>query len=635
LTIRTKLLFGFLTLMVLLVAGYVIAEYRLDKIKRANAKIREEWTEINLANEAQLSLDGNITDLAGYLVSGDEDDIDRLRRSFRTSFQQIKELEQLQGSEEEEILEEELHREEELAWINSFKKNFSEIESVLEEILALQNPRRDGRGARLFDKLTQRSQRVVEDLSRFRAVAQDELERSIRIARKEEQLSDRILLFSVIGMLLVGLAFSFFFSQSIARPIINLRNRSVRIGRGDFDYPPVVSSNDEIGDLDRSLQNMAMNLKELYENLEELVQERTKELKDTNEHLQQLFNGITDGILVIDREFKVVDANSGLRRLIGLSEDATPRSPCYAACAGRDSFCERCPAIQTFATGQSNAAEMIWQVSGQKLQVEVRTFPLSQDGESPAMVIEYIKDVSERKRMEEQLFQSSKLAAIGTLAAGIAHEINNPLSGVAYAAEAAAGRLNSGVSPAGGPQDEIAGHLKTIQAEVYRCKAITQGLLDFSRESETDRELCDMNEVVTSTLELLGFRLRKKNVDIQMNLEQDEAYLIGDAARLKQVAFNILCNSLDALFEGGTIRLSVRKETDIVLVEIVDDGEGIRPENLDNIFEPFYTTKPVGSGTGLGLAVCYGIIQKHKGDISITSPGQGRGTSVTIRLPVR
>jgi len=79
----------------------------------------------------------------------------------------------------------------------------------------------------------------------------------------------------------------------------------------------------------------------------------------------------------------------------------------------------------------------------------------------------------------------------------------------------------------------------------------------------------------------------------------------------------------------------VRKETDIVLVEIVDDGEGIRPENLDNIFEPFYTTKPVGSGTGLGLAVCYGIIQKHKGDISITSPGQGRGTSVTIRLPVR
>ena len=415
LTIRTKLLFGFLTLMVLLVAGYVVAEYRLDRVKQANAKIREEWTEITLVNAAQLSLNGNMADLAGYLLSGDEDDMDRLRSGFQTSFQQIKELEQLQGSEEEEILEEELHREEELAWIDSFKKDFSEIETVLEELLALRNPRGNERGARLFDELTRQSQRVIEDLSRFRAVAHGELERSIRIARHEEQLSDRILSFSVIGMLLAGLVFSFFFSRSIARPIINLRDRSVRIGKGDFDYPPVVSSNDEIGDLDRSLQNMAMNLKALYENLEELVQDRTKELKNANEHLQQLFNGITDGILVIDREFKVVDANSGLRRLIGLPEDATPRSPCYAACAGRDSICERCPAVQTFETGKSNSAEMIWEVDSRKVQVEVRTFPLFRNGRSPSMVIEYIKDVSERKKMEEQLFQSSKLAAIGTL----------------------------------------------------------------------------------------------------------------------------------------------------------------------------------------------------------------------------
>ena len=97
---------------------------------------------------------------------------------------------------------------------------------------------------------------------------------------------------------------------------------------------------------------MAMNLRELYENLEELVQERTKKLKNANEHLQQLFNGITDGILVIDREFEVVNANSGLRRLIGLPEDATPKSQCYAACAGRGSVCERCPAMQTFETRQ-------------------------------------------------------------------------------------------------------------------------------------------------------------------------------------------------------------------------------------------------------------------------------------------
>jgi PAS domain-containing protein len=510
LTIRAKLLFGFLTLMVLLVAGYIVVEYRLDRIKRANEKIREEWTEVNLVNNAQLSIDGNIADLAGYLISGDDAEKERLRASFQKSFEQIKMLEQLQESGEEEILEEELHREKELEWINSFKKDFSEIESVLEELLALQDPRGDDRGKQLFEKLTQRSQIVLEDLNRFRAVAQEELEHSIRVARKEEKLSDRILFFSVTGMVFTGLVLSFFFSQSIARPIINLRNRSVRIGKGDFDYPSVVSSKDEIGDLDRSLQTMALNLKELYENLEELVQERTKELKNANEHLQQLFNGITDGILVVDKEFKVVDANSGLRKLIGLPEDATPQLPCYAACAGSDSICSRCPAVQTFETGQSSSAEMIWQVSGQKLQVEVRTFPLSQNGPSPAMDIEYVKDVSR------------KLAAVGTLAAGIAHEINNPLSGVAYAVEAATNLLNARIFQASDEQDEISGYLKTIQAEVYRCKAITRGLLDFSRESETDRELCDMNEIVTSTLELLGFKLRRKNVVVQKDLEPKE-----------------------------------------------------------------------------------------------------------------
>jgi two-component system NtrC family sensor kinase len=621
--------------MILLVAGYLVAEYRLDKIKRANAKIREEWDEMKLANEIQLSLDGGIKDLAEYLLSGEEIEKDLLPSKFDLAMEQVAQLEQLQVVREEEILEEELHREQELAWIKSFKKSFFGIESVLGEIMAMEDPRLDKRSSSLFHEIRQRSQKLIEDLKQFRVVAQGELEHSVKIAREEEHLSDRILTFSVMGMLLVGLVYSYLFSKSIARPIVNLRDRSAQIGMGNFDSSPVVSSRDEIGDLERSFQSMATNLKRLYQNLEELVQERTEELEEANEHLQQLFNGITDGILVIDREFRVVSANSGLRKSIGFLEGATPRSHCYAACAGGASVCARCPAIVTFETGQSNSAEMIWQINGKKLQVELRTFALSQNGQSPEMVIEYIKDVSEKKKMEEQLFQSSKLAAIGTLAAGIAHEINNPLSGVAYAAEAALNQLSSRASCVRGPhQDEIASYLKTIQTELYRCKSITQGLLDFSRESETGRELCDMNEIVTATLELLNFRVKKKNVVVQMHLQQNETYLVGDAARLKQVVFNILCNSLDAISNKGKISVSVRKEDDAVITEIVDDGEGIRPEDLPNIFEPFYTTKPIGRGTGLGLAVCYGVIQKHRGNIYVSSQGRGRGTRVRIKLPI-
>ncbi len=619
--------------MVLLIAGYVVVEYRLDKIKRANAKIREEWTEINLANQAQLKLDESIKVLAEYVLSGDPQDEVLFRSELRAGLDAIEQLEHLQEAEKGRIREEAEHTEQELNWIHSFKQDFARIESTANEFLSLPDPKADATGTQTFNELRRLSNKVIDGLAQFRKVAHDQLNKSIQTARHEENVSERVMFISVLGMVCLGVALSLAFSKSIAAPIIRLRDRSREIGLGKFGYVPLVSHIDEIKDLDAALQRMAANLKDVYENQERVVQEKTTELRSANDHLQKLFNGITDGIAVIDRDFNVIDANCGLQELSGLSRDEIVATRCYTSHACRDLACERCPAMKTFETGKAASVEMIWKKNGQKLHVEIRTFPLSQNGSSPSMVIEYVKDVSAKRKMEEQLFQSSKLAAIGTLSAGIAHEINNPLTSIVCGAEAVLNRLECGGRTDCGARPEVDGYLRTVQKEVYHCKRITQSLLDFSRQSETGRELFDMNQVISSTLELLNFRIKKKRAAVHVDFGERETYLVGDGARLKQVCFNILNNALDAIRVHGNIWVTVRKQGDAVICEITDDGQGINPESRERVFEPFYTTKPPGEGTGLGLAICYGIIQEHGGDITINSRGPGQGTTVTLKLP--
>lgn len=234
--------------------------------------------------------------------------------------------------------------------------------------------------------------------------------------------------------------------------------------------------------------------------------------------------------------------------------------------------------------------------------------------------------MTELKQAQAQLIQSAKLAAIGELAANIAHEINNPLTSVLGFASYLAERLQ--------PSDPTREELNLILEEATRARDIVRDLLDFSRRREFTPEPTDINTVLEQTAAMV----RRQGVVDSIDLK--ELYASGlpqvqvDASRMKQVFLNIINNALYAMPNGGTLTLRTSAADNAVMVEIIDTGTGIAPEHLDRIFDPFFTTKPEVSGTGLGLSVSLGIVQAHGGSIEVKS-GAGKGSTFIVKLPVK
>jgi two-component system NtrC family sensor kinase len=233
-----------------------------------------------------------------------------------------------------------------------------------------------------------------------------------------------------------------------------------------------------------------------------------------------------------------------------------------------------------------------------------------------------------KERTRQQLTRSERLASIGRLAAGVAHEINNPLTGVLTFAH----MLRKSV--ADGSQERK--DLETIIEATMRCREIVRGLLNFSRQNEPHKELSDLNQVLQRALNLTRNQAALHRIDVREELNGALPPVVIDPHQIQEVAVNVIVNAIDAMPDGG--RLTVRSRTGqwnggrSLEFEISDTGLGIPPENLDRIFDPFFTTKPPGRGTGLGLAVSYGIIAEHGGRIDVEST-MGAGTTVTVRLP--
>ncbi|MBW7897735.1 Sensor protein ZraS [Candidatus Brocadiaceae bacterium B188] len=240
---------------------------------------------------------------------------------------------------------------------------------------------------------------------------------------------------------------------------------------------------------------------------------------------------------------------------------------------------------------------------------------------------------------QRKLIQNEKLASIGTLTAGLAHEINNPLASIASCADGLIERLKTTLG-----QKEQANYteeadlevfpeyLKIICDETYRCKSIISDLLNFSRHSAPIFEKIDINQVIHDTLSVGQYQ--RKDQKIQLHLSHEVCEVIGDPQQLRQVFLNLLINSFHATEEsGGDILISTIKKQLVVQIIFQDSGIGIKREHLDKIFDPFFTTKPIGKGTGLGLAICYGIIDVHNGRIEAFSEGPGTGATFTVSLP--
>ncbi len=249
-------------------------------------------------------------------------------------------------------------------------------------------------------------------------------------------------------------------------------------------------------------------------------------------------------------------------------------------------------------------------------------------------VITVGEDVTMRVEAIHAVGRAEKLAAVGRLAAGVVHEINNPLATISACAEALETRVEEGEYGFSAETEDLKEYLGLIRSEAFRCKSITMSLLDFSRARSGERTEIDLTETVKSSARLLAHQKRGERVEIKLEIPDEMPSVNANSGQIQQAIIALATNAIDAMPEGGTLTFRLFQQNARAVIEISDTGSGIAPENLSKIFEPFFTTKEVGKGTGLGLSVCYGIISEHGGRVSVRS-NLGQGTTFSIFLPVK
>jgi len=240
----------------------------------------------------------------------------------------------------------------------------------------------------------------------------------------------------------------------------------------------------------------------------------------------------------------------------------------------------------------------------------------------------------EKEMMNEQIVETGKLASVGELASGIAHEINNPVAIMVEEAGWIEDLLEEEEFRGGENLDEFKRALEQIRTQGRRCKEITHKLLSFARKTDSRIQDVQLNDLIEELIALSAQRAKFANVDINVNLQENPPILHVSQTELQQILLNLINNALDAMEKtGGTLNVSSELEGDYIVVEVEDDGPGIPEANIVRIFDPFFTTKPVGKGTGLGLSICYGIIKKMGGDIIVKSTMEV-GTTFRVKIPI-
>jgi len=247
-------------------------------------------------------------------------------------------------------------------------------------------------------------------------------------------------------------------------------------------------------------------------------------------------------------------------------------------------------------------------------------------------VITVGEEVTDRVEANRAVARAEKLAAVGRLAAGVVHEINNPLATISACAESLEARVNEGAFDGSPMLEDLREYLGLIRSEAFRCKSITNGLLDFSRTRASDHVTINLADVIASAIRLLSHQKRRAAVEFRLEIADNLGLVSGDPGQLQQAVIALATNALDAMVISGVLTIAARNEQDKVVIDVTDNGVGIPPDNLPKIFEPFFTTKEIGKGTGLGLAVCYGILTEHGGALDVQST-VGVGTTFTITLP--
>lgn len=343
-----------------------------------------------------------------------------------------------------------------------------------------------------------------------------------------------------------------------------------------------------------------------------------------------IFANASDMILMLDASWRIISGNQSSAQILGVEVSELVGQSLQRWCLAQE-WPTIAQALQRVARGlpQPPFTVSLQRQSKEPAIVEMNAQRLNVDDQ--AMIVCVGRDLTERRRLEQQLIQSDKLSALGQLVAGVAHELNNPLASISGYAQLL---MRNRTLP-----DDVRADVEQIRQQADRASRIVRNLLMFAREHKPERLLVQINEVVQSTLSLQAYQLRVDNITVKLELDPELPQTLADPHQLQQVLLNLITNARQAMSEKGSGTLTIRTQRyesgDGSSIEMIvsDTGIGIPAQYLDKIFNPFFTTKPVGQGTGLGLSICYGIIQEHNGQIWVESR-EGIGTTIFIRLPV-
>ncbi|MBI4456124.1 MAG: PAS domain S-box protein [Acidobacteria bacterium] len=362
-------------------------------------------------------------------------------------------------------------------------------------------------------------------------------------------------------------------------------------------------------------------------NLYQNVESKARELEQLKVFSESIIESIQAGVLTVDPEGNITSLNAAVETLLGCARLeclGKPLSVLFpASLSDRIRTTAGDPWVITEPVNLYKVCVQTFEGQTRIVNLHIAPFVSRDDIVTGTLIV--IDDVTQKTRLEDQFVQAEKLTSLGLLAAGVAHEVNTPLTGISSYAQMLLKKL-----PKGHPHRPI---LEKMENQTFRASEIVNNLLNFARLSGSEFKQVNLNHLVLETLSLLDHQLKRQNIQVSTDLDPTLPVTYGHGGKLQQVFVNLFLNAKDAMPEGGRLEVRTEQKENSVVILIKDSGRGIAKENIKKIYDPFFTTKEVGNGTGLGLSISYGIIQEHSGNIRVESePNQG--TEFTLQFPV-
>ncbi len=438
---------------------------------------------------------------------------------------------------------------------------------------------------------------IMDGRAGFVHIGMDETSMRNKINQTSSAIITITLIVGALGVLMAYIAGNY-----LTRPIRSLVKGTEEIGKGNLGYQIKTESTDEINILSKAFNEMSYNLNNSI-----------NELRESEEKYKKLVNSISDAVILIDSQNKILSWNSGAQKIFGYCLEEAEGSKIN---------------ILFYTASEADNLEILdgetvfKRKNGSNFPGLISNKPLHDRRNAGNVMV--IKDITEQKEMasfEKLLMQSEKLFTLGKLAAGVAHEINNPLTAIS---------LHTQIMLRKTWDEKTDSRLKIINKETNRAADIVKSLLEFARQSQPKIGSADVNREIGNVLNVLEPQLDGMKITTDL---MPLPLIMADGEQIQQVIMNMLTNSIQSITTDGEIIIKTAAKNDHIEISIIDNGCGIPQDNIGRVFDPFFTTKKSGEGTGLGLSICYGIIKKHNGSIDVKSK-VGTGTTFTIRLPI-